>query len=181
MKKSMLFLTLLGTLPLMNTAAQSGVVAELSFSFTRQSGPASNQFAVWIEDSQGRYVKTLYATQYTAGGGWKIRANSIPLWVKQASLAAMPKDQVDAVSSATPRTGEVRCSWDGTDSRGVKVPPGDYTIYLEATLRWENRAVYSAPLRLGSGPGSREVKAQYYGDPGAERQMIGQVTARILG
>jgi len=36
---------------------------EVSFTFARQSGAASNQFAVWVEDAQGRYVRTLYATR----------------------------------------------------------------------------------------------------------------------
>ena len=108
----------------------SQAAAELTFSLTRQSGPASNQFAVWVEDAQGQYVKTIYATRYTANGGWKQRASSIPLWVKRSGLSAMTSEQVDALTGATPQTGTLTYTWDGTDSKGVAVSTGNYVIIL---------------------------------------------------
>ena len=162
------------------TVQQADAVAELSFSFTRQSGSASNQFAVWIEDAHGRYVKTLYATRYTVTGGWKRRASSIPQWVKQSGLADMDKAQADALTGATPGTGSLTYRWDGTDSRNTAVPPGDYIIRLEGTLRWENQVLYRAPIRLGQGPAVPEVTSEYIGTPGAERGMIDNVTVRTL-
>ena len=154
--------------------------AEITFTFTRQTGSASNQFAVWIENAQGQYVKTLYATKYTANGGWKRRAASIPVWVKKSGLSDMTSAQVDALTGATPRTGNLTYTWDGTDSKGAAVPAGEYVIFLEATLRWENQVLYRAPIRLGQGPASPEVGVEYTGDPGAERIMIGDVKVRTL-
>ena len=162
-----------------NSAAQQAA-AELTFTFTRQSGAASNQFAVWIEDSSGRYIKTLYATRYTANGGWRRRDTSIPVWVRQSGLAGMTNAQIDTLTGATPRTGSLTYTWDGTDSRGAIVPNGDYIIFLEGTLRWANQVIYRAPIRLGQGPASPEVNVEYTGDPGAERVMIGGVTVRTL-
>ena len=41
---------------------------EVSFNYQRQAGPGSNQYAVWIENEKGEFVKTLFFTSYTAKG-----------------------------------------------------------------------------------------------------------------
>ena len=179
--KRLYFIVLLITLILTGAAAQtSQPAAELTFTFTRQTGAASNQFAVWIEDAQGKYIKTIYAARYTADGGWKRRASSIPIWVKQSGLSDMTKAQVDALTGATPRTGALTYTWDGTDSRGAPVSAGNYVIILEGTLRWENQVYYRAPIRLGQGPAAAQVSVEYVGDPGSERAMIDDVKVRTL-
>jgi len=176
--KRLIFVFLLTSLALTSMAAQTA--AEITFSFTRQSGSASNQFAVWIENSQGQHVKTIYATRYTANGGYQRRASSIPVWVRQSGLSSLSKPQVDALTGATPRNGTLTYTWDGTDSRGASVPAGNYVIILEGTLRWENQVLYRAPIRLGQGPAVPEVSVEYTGNPGAERVMITDVRVRTL-
>ena len=166
--------------PAQEPTAQAPTAAELSFLFTRQRGMASNQYAVWIEDAQGRHVKTLYATRFTANGGWKKRETSIPLWVKQSDLANLSKAQVDSITRATPKTGALTYRWDGTDSRNTALPPGNYTIYLEATLRMEKQVLYSAPIRLGQGPEAPAVKTEYSGDAGSDKEMISAVAVKTL-
>jgi len=148
---------------------------EVSFVFNRQSGSSSNQYAVWVEDSRGNLVKTLYATRYTANGGWERRPQSIPLWVSKSGLSALPKRDIDAITSATPRTGTQNYRWDGTDKNGNRLAAGEYQVFLEATLRGENRVLYSAAVTLGSGTGSpveAQVKADYFGSGTSERGMI---------
>jgi hypothetical protein len=147
---------------------------EVSFTFTRQSGSGSNQFAVWVENSQGTHVKTLYATKFTANGGWKRRALSLPLWVKKSNLAGMDKKAVDAITGPTPKNGMLRYTWDGRDSGGRALPDGDYKVFVEATLRNENSALYTAAIKLG-GNGQVTATVQYSGGS-AERGMIGPVT-----
>jgi len=180
--KRLFFILILTVLVLTGVAAQtaSQPAAELTFTYTKLSGSASNQFAVWVEDFQGKYIKTLYATRYTANGGWERRASSIPVWVKQSGLSAMTKAQVDALTSATPKAGTLIYTWDGTDSKGAAVPTGDYVLILEATLRWENQVYYRAPIRLGKGQAAAEVSVEYKGDAGVDRAMIGDVKAKTL-
>jgi len=191
--KQMFFLAvLLSTVLTCTTAQQSSEdvretaplvtqpAAELTFDFTRLRGVASNQFAVWVEDAQGRYVKTLYAVRWTANGGWRRRPTSIPVWVEKSGLSEKTQTQVDAVSAATPGTGKLTYTWDGTDSRGAVVPAGDYVIFLEGTLRWANQVLYSAPVSLGQGPATPQVKVEYSGDAGDDRAMIGGVEVRVL-
>jgi hypothetical protein len=156
----------------------SGGAVEVSFTYARQSGSGSNQFAVWIEDAQGTHVKTLYATRFTATGGWERRPQSIPLWVKQSGLAKMTKAQIDTLTGATPSAGKRSYRWDGKNQAGTAVPPGEYRVFLEATLRSENRVLFSSTVQLGGNTGNAEVKTEYFGSGTAERGMIRDVTVR---
>jgi len=149
--------------------------AEVSFEFARQGGIASNQFAVWVEDARGQYVRTLYATRFTAVGGWRFREGSLPQWVRQSGLAGRNQPHVDALTGPTPGTGMLRYVWDGTDYAGRAVPAGEYRIFVEASLRWDNRVVHTAVIRLG-GTGQVRATSRYYGASTAERGMIGPVT-----
>jgi len=179
--KRVFFVLILLALFLTNAAAQqAAAAAELTFTFTRQGGFSTNQFAVWIENAQGRHVKTLYATRFTANGGWKRRPASIPVWVKQSGLSDLSKAQVDALTGATPRTGTLSYKWDGTDSRGAALPAGDYVLILEGTLRSENQVIYSAPIKIGQGAASARVSVEYKGNSTAERSMIGDVKVQVL-
>ena len=176
-----LFLLLTLTVLVLSFAwAQQAAAAEVTFTFTRQTGSASNQYAVWIENAQGQLVKTLYATRWTANGGYRTRPTSIPVWVRQSNLANMQRNQIDAVSGATPRTGAVTYTWDGTSSQGAAAPAGNYTLIIEGTLRWENQVLYRAPFRLGQGASSAQASASYTGDSTAEHGMISNVQVRVL-
>ena len=166
-----------------NAEPFSGIA--ISFTFNRQSGTSSNQFAVWIEDSRGDFVTTLFATRYTATGGWQRRPLSIPLWVRQSGLSAMNRGDIDAFSGATPRTGAVSYHWDGRDKGGNLLASGGYRILLEATLRRENRVLYSAPFIMGSTSSAAtdvdpEVTIEYFGSDTRERGMIERVRVTYL-
>ena len=161
-------------------ALQQDKAVELTFNFTRQSGHATNQFAVWIEDANSQHVKTIYATNFTANGGWRRRPDAIPNWVKQFDISNATKVQIDSVSGATPKTGTQNFIWDGTDSNGITVPSGDYTLFFEGTLRWENQVIYRVPIKLGGGAAFAEVSIEYSGDFIAERSMIDNVMVQVF-
>jgi len=186
MKKTLLIFvltTIVLTSAAAQQAAQTAPAAEITFNYTRLTGSASNQFAVWIEDANGQHVKTLYATRWTAAGGFSRRPTSIPLWVKQSNIAGMTKEQVDSISGATPKTSALSFTWDGANARGAAVPAGEYTLVLEATLRWENQVYYRAPIALGKGSANAQVSVEYTAgerDTTAERAMISDVKVRVL-
>ena len=69
----------------------------ITFDYEKISGRATNQFAVWVEDMDGHYINTLYATRWTANGGYKSRPDSIALWVEKSDIASMQKAEVDAI------------------------------------------------------------------------------------
>lgn len=178
MKKSLLILLPLyvvaGLFVPAKAQAQTTQV-EIRFDYVKQKGIGSNQFAVWIEDARGQYVKTLYSTRFTATGGYKRRAQAIPTWVRQSNLAAMEKAQVDAITSPTPQSGSLRYNWDGTDSEGRALGEGEYRVLVEGTLRLDNRVLYTATIKLGE-RGQTAAQPQYFGSGTRERGMIGAVT-----
>ena len=148
---------------------------EISFGFKRQTGFSTNQFAVWIEDNRGNFVKTLYATKFTASGGWSKRPQSIPLWVSRSGLSGLDKKDIDAFSGATPRTGTISYRWDGTDKNGNNVAPGEYRVLLEATLKEDTKVLYSSPFTLGGSSTEAELRPDYSGSRTKERDMIENV------
>ncbi|GHU69603.1 hypothetical protein FACS1894184_13900 [Clostridia bacterium] len=158
--------------------ASSGSLT-ITFDFVKQSGSASNQFAVWVEDANGQFIRTLYATKFTASGGYKSRPDSIPIWVERSG--------VDGVSGATPQTGAFSCVWDLKDSNGITVPQGLYKFYIEGTLRWKNQVLYSSEIEIGDGAQSVTVEGDYtyessanqpaLTDESSEHGMIGLVIA----
>lgn len=123
----------------------------VSFDYTAQSGWASNQFAVWIEGLDGNLVKTLYATRFTAAGGYKNRPDSLAAWLEKSGLSSMEKSEADAVTGPTPQSGALAYPWDLTDENGGPVPMGEYRFCVEGTLRWKNRALYTGIVDIGGG------------------------------
>ena len=77
------------------------------------------QFSVWLEDSQGNFVKTLYVTERASHKSWIMgpkegRPESLPVWYhssKQESRKTKQHNdkeaQLDAVTSATPKGGVI--------------------------------------------------------------------------
>ena len=130
----------------------------VSFDYAKQSGTASNQFAVWIEDMDGKLVKTLCATEFTAKGGYKNRPDSIAVWVSKA----IGVSDFDAVASATPKSsGEVSYVWDLTDEAGEAVPPGTYKFLVEGTLRWKNYVLCTGEIGIGGADASTQAVAGF--------------------
>lgn len=73
------------------------------------------QIAVWVEDSDGTYVGTLFVTKKASGNKWigspkDGRPESLPDWYKskgQNPAVKISKDDLDATTSATPKKGIV--------------------------------------------------------------------------
>jgi len=129
----------------------------VSFDFKRQSGYSSNQFAVWIGNMDGSLVKTLYATEFTAGGGYKKRPDSIGTWVGKA----LGVSDFDAVAGATPKSGAVSYTWDLTDEAGNTVPEGTYMFLVEGTLRWMSRVIYWGEIKIGGKNATAEAEQKF--------------------
>lgn len=120
----------------------------ISFRFQR-GGIASSQYAIWIENEKGELVRTVYATSFTVKGGYELRKEAIPTWVQKAKPGRMTDAQIDAVTGATPRDGTLTYTWDGTDNRGNHVPPGKYRFYVEGSLYWKSRILFSGTVEWG--------------------------------
>lgn len=141
-----------------NTASEK---LTISFDWQRLATKASNQFAVWIEDNDGRYITTVAATRFTARGGFERRPDSLPGWIAASRWADSTAADVDAVSTATPETGAVVFQWDGKDSKGKPVPPGVYKYVVEGSIFWDGRVVWTGTVNVGGGPATSAATADY--------------------
>ena len=133
---------------------------EVSFDYTRMSTHASNQIAVWVEDESGQIIKTVYVSDFTAARrGYENRENALNHWVMAADPAAMSDDEIDAMSSATPQTGNIRFEWNLTDEAGNRVPDGRYFIKAEGALYWSSNVLYMGEIVLpGTVPGELDIQ-----------------------
>ena len=162
----------------------------ISFDYSRQTGPASNQHAIWIEDMDGNLIKSLFASRWTANGGFATRPDSIALWAERAGLANMSSAEVDAVAGATPGTGAQSYTWDLTDLNGDTVLQGDYMFFVEGTLRWKNFVLYSGVITIGDEPVTVQADPIFHYEgsdrydaltpDSVENNMIGPVTAELI-
>lgn len=89
--------------------------------------------AVWVEDADGKPVRTLSLWVNTSGRG--------PRWIRdlrrwfrgeQDRRAVDGGDLVATISSATRRSGEYSLVWNGRDDAGRPVDLGSYFVCIEA-------------------------------------------------
>ena len=70
-------------------AAQAKGPLTLEYTYNRKDGKATNQMAAWIEDGNGKVVRTLFATKYVATKGYKKQNQALPQWVKKSGVAQL--------------------------------------------------------------------------------------------
>jgi len=86
-----------------------------------------NVVAIWVEDGNGHFVKTLAA--YAA-----IRKTYLNNWEKSTTDAGSAFNTVDATTGATRSShGTLTCTWNGTDYQGNQVVDGSYNVRFELT------------------------------------------------
>ena len=172
------------------TGVTSGEIV-ITFDYEKISGMASNQFAVWVEDMNGNYINTIYATQWTANGGYKDRPDSVAMWVEKSDIASMPEYYVDAIAGATPKvSGSQSYAWNLKDINGNTVQPGEYKFFVEGTLRWKNYVLYSGVIKIGDEPVTVQADVEFVYEKSnnqsaltsesPENKMIGAVTVNFI-
>ena len=155
----------------------SDAVLTVRLNFERSSTIASNQYAIWIENSVGEVVRTLYVSNFTANGGYQRREDCVPTWVAHAHPAQMSTDELDAISGATPRSGQHSYTWNGKDEHGNTIADGEYRIYVEGTLYWSSTVLYSGVVRWGGDSQTIRLKPAFSEEAATNRDMITVVTA----
>ncbi|MFC4563947.1 DUF2271 domain-containing protein [Nocardiopsis mangrovi] len=141
-------------------AAGLGLV-RVNYRLHRLPQLASNQIAVWIEDAGGTYIRTLFATSFTANGGYVRRPESLVEWRAAAQWESAPQDEVESASRPAQDSGDQTLYWDGTDRTGRPVPPGDYVYRIEGNTSWENRIMFTGTITLGEEPSSSAAEQEF--------------------
>jgi hypothetical protein len=141
---------------------------------------ASNQYAIWIEDGRGGFVRSLFATDFVARrAGWKKRPQTVPTWIKAANVPNLSQGDIDAVRGPTPGNGIHTVVWDLRDAAGRLVPPGTYVYRIEGSIFWDSRVLWSGRITIGDRAQTSLAEAAY-SPPGAakEARLISQESAQ---
>ena len=190
MKTRLFALMLMSALISLPMAAQKASSVELSFNYEKQGGAGSNQWAVWIENSKGEVVRTLYVSSFTTKGrgsangqrrrGYTFRPTCVPTWVKNAKAEEMTDEQIDAITGATPSaSGKQTYTWDFKDAQGKTVPVGEYKICLEATLYFESIILYSGTFSTKDKAGEIALTSTLTQEDEQHKNMITGVAAAL--
>ena len=146
-------------------ASTSSGTVTISYGLSHPHWIASNQLAVWIEDAQGAFIKTIFATDFMARRkGYIKRPQSCPEWVKASGLADLPDASIDAISGATQKPGPIELSWDCTDAHGKAVLPGVYTYKVEGNISWEKRVLWEGKIEVGGKPSTSSATPTFIPD-----------------
>ncbi len=134
----------------------------VNYTYSRISGPGSNQFAIWIEDGSGKLFRTLFVTDYTGRKqGWKVRPQCLTTWMALADVKNAPQESIDAVSGATPQSGGLSAVWDLKDHEGKPVAPGDYVYRIEGNLQMENMVFWTGKIHVGGARQTSQAVVSY--------------------
>jgi hypothetical protein len=147
-------------------SAQSGA-GTVTITYTLHHIPriASNQLAVWIEDAEGRFVRTLFATDFMARRqGFRKRPQVCPEWVQAAELNRLSQAAIDAVSGATQKPGPISLVWDCKNAVGKRVPFGVYLYKVEGNIFWEKRVLWTGRIKVGASVSASSATAQHLPD-----------------
>jgi tetratricopeptide (TPR) repeat protein len=116
------------------------VVIDFVLGFRDELAP---QTAVWIEDKNGEFIKTIYVSGFS--GYAKEKQVNLPKWANSSKFV-----DVDAVTGASIDLGHHIYVWDLRDSSGRRVKSGKYTVKVEVSY-WPSMKyqLVSAPIQLG--------------------------------
>ena len=191
MTKVLSFLMACAAAVLMASCAPKPGSLEISFNYTKQAGPGSNQYAVWIENAEGQVVKTLFVTEFAAKGrsrdgskpqrGYTYRTSCVPTWVKHVGADNLTDEQMDAFTGATPAESGVQTfTWDFTDQAGAPVAKGTYRFYVEATYNGASVVTHTGTVAYGATAADLPVEVSYTAASEDRKGMISEVRVRKM-
>jgi hypothetical protein len=106
----------------------------------------SYQTVIWLEDDQGRYLQTLYVSEYLSFGGFH-DSTICTSWSKKVKWDGTPPAVFDLVTAATPEIGEKTFRFDCT-THGIK--PGTYRFNVQTHLLEKYNITYTGRIAIGS-------------------------------
>lgn len=135
--------------------------------------------AAWLTDKEGFPVRTilLWVQQDAKGRRW---VPDLRKWNADDRVRAIvdDKDLVDSVSGPTRSAGTHKVGWDGFDDNGEPLPPGTYTLHIEAAREHGTYQIIREKLELGDKKfeldlkGNEEIKSvrvKYNGSTAAQQ------------
>lgn len=158
-----LFLLLLFHLLILVTDTEKGFgdteSSKQTFTFTIHLNNKNCQIAIWMIDSRGTFVDTIYVTRKVAKKGMGNRGGELDSRIGGSRLSVLPvwahqrgedygkgnfyptkeRPLPDAITSATPKTGEFIWRW----SPGKNLKEGKYTYYVEVNKSFDDNEYHN--------------------------------------
>ena len=151
------------------------------------------QFSVWLEDSEGNFIKTLYVTERASRKSWILspkegRPESLPVWYhasKHESGRTKEKNKdlkLDAVTGVTPKSGinfnaeiedkeyEIKAEFN------TSFDYNDFYTKKNSGVNGQPSVVYSAKILAGFNKENDEIKLSFLGS-GSPDGSDGQIHA----
>lgn len=146
----MKFLALIITLMLSGATLFAQTAGTLTVSTSTSSAGGNyaprNIIAIWIEDSDGNFVKTLLSYAQT-------RRTHLNNWQTSTNAAGSEYNTVDAITGSTRSNHATRtCFWDGTNVDGDQVADGLYQVRMELTDKNSTGNLSSFSFEKGGDP-----------------------------
>lgn len=101
------------------------------------------QTAVWVEDKNGKFVKTIYVSGFS--GHAREKQINLPEWSESSKFS-----DVDGVTGASIDLGHHIYVWDLKDLSGKVVEPGEYVIKVEVAY-WPSTQYQLASVNINLG------------------------------
>ncbi len=152
-----------------------GEAAPLMVSFSVNFFPV--QKALWVEDAEGNYVKTLHISQWLRGFGEEFQV--LTDWVEASKEARhkKPEERIDAFTEATLRADrkKVLYPWDLENWKGERVKDGKYYIILQCDGAEGVVITWKAGIEIGAGPAAVELVPEPPEHPQGLEMYVGDV------
>lgn len=136
------------------------------------------QVAIWLEDTDGNYIKTLYVTERASHKSWIMgpkegRPESLPVWYHASkfkpSKNATPDIKLDAVTSATPKGGIIFNAELENKTYVLKAEfntsfdYNDFYTKKKSGVNGQPSVVYEAVIPADFNESSKEIRLEFAG------------------
>jgi hypothetical protein len=151
---------------------------EISYQFNPGKGvEPSYQVAFWLEDEQGKFVKSVLVAEYLSYGGFS-DPRICPDWSKVAEWEDVPEQEFDAVTRPTPPVGGHTLK---IDCRERGIPPGSYFYCVQVHIVENYNVLYKGQIRIGEKADESLAKPSYAPEKHPEGgDVLSDVKARYI-
>ncbi len=187
MEKNMKKIATILTLLTIGSASVFAREAKISVT-TGESWKGSHlpQFAIWLEDTDGNYLKTLYVTKKASKRSWIFAPNegrpeSLPVWYHASKHeVAKPNKKnksaenktLDAVTSATPKTGIIF---------ETEIPDSSCIIKAEFNKSFDYNETFTKENSIDNGQPSLIYEATIPENETEEIKLVFEGTGSVYG
>ena len=139
-----------------NNLAEGYIELTYDFNAPKTIEP-SFQTVIWLENAQGKYIKSLLVSEYLSFGGYEDTL-ICPDWNGLVDWENMSDEEYDAITAATPPVGsntfKIDCSKE-------KLLPDEYRVCIQTHIRDEYNILYCGKIEIGKNAQEGKVKRIY--------------------